>query len=139
MSSQTISTQELLEALQKQAEGLYYVSETDAPFEVVHYPAGQEPEQIARQVAVAAGMPAAQELVTEELAHFFRNMTNAAADLPAEAQQEARRFEELQAFLEQHLAQVKVYRAGARKITALILGKASTGEVVGLKTQLVET
>ncbi|MCC9165638.1 nuclease A inhibitor family protein [Pontibacter harenae] len=140
MDNTDISTANLLEGLRQQSEGLFYVSETDATFEVVHFSGkdGSEPTTTTELLAWA-GKAEEEKVEVVELQYFFRKMTNETEDMSDEEKLEASRFQKLQAFIEQHLQQTKVYRVGERKITAFILGKASTGELLGLKTILVET
>lgn len=132
-------TADLLPQLRAASEGLYFISETDYPFEVVHLPDVQDsadlPAALTEQAEVADN--AAVDMV--ELPYFFRNMTREEPDAGEEEQNTARRFRELQAFLKQHLQEVKVYRIGRRRIQAYILGRTATGDFVGLKTMLVET
>ncbi|WP_242919811.1 nuclease A inhibitor family protein [Pontibacter liquoris] len=133
------TTAALLEGLRQQAEGLYYVSETDAPFVVVHFPAMEGNEPTAAELTSWAGMPAGEKTETVTLAAFFRNQVTETPDMGEEDRKMAQRFQQLQAFLAQHLQDVKVYRVGARRKTALVLGRTRTGNLAGLKTQLVET
>lgn len=132
-------TEDLLPQLRAASEGLYFMSETDHPFEVVRFPDVQDsaelPAALTKQPEVAENAEA--ELV--ELPYFFRNMTREEPDAGEEEKNTARRFRELQAFLEQHLQEVKVYRIGRRRIQAFILGRTATGDFAGLKTMLVET
>ncbi|GHA79936.1 nuclease A inhibitor family protein [Pontibacter akesuensis] len=133
------ATASLLRELRQLSEGLWYVSETDAPLEVVQYPAQGEKELTHAQLADWAGKPAGATVEKAELPYFFRNMTKESEGATEEERRDAQRFQELQRFLEQHLQHVQVYRVGQRSITAFILGEAPAGNLVGLKTELVET
>ena len=83
------------------------------------------------------GVPGDVQIEVEELPHFFRH--HITTDLGFADGETARRFRELQAYLEESLQDVKVHRVGERRITALILGITAGKEVVGLKTVLIET
>jgi len=135
------ATAALLEGLRQHTHGLLYQSETDAPFEVVHYPAASVTGGAPAATALAtwAGKTAQEKVETDTLPHFFRNMTRETPDLEEGVMQAALRFKQLQEFLELHLQDVKVYRVGHRNITAFILGRTQTGDMAGLKTTLVET
>ncbi|PRY02949.1 nuclease A inhibitor-like protein [Pontibacter ummariensis] len=132
-------TNDLLQGLKQHSEGLYYLSETDAPFEVVHFPASQGQEPTNEELTDWAGKEAGEKVETVELRYFFRNMSKETAEMSEEEKAYAVRFQELQLFIEQHLQEAKVYRVGQRRITALVLGKPQTGGFAGLKTNLVET
>lgn len=133
------ATPALLDQLRAASDGMFYISETDSPFEVVFFPQVQDssllPATFAQLPEIAED--AAVEVV--ELPYFFRNMTTADPDAGEEEEHTARRFRELQDLLEQRLEEVKVYRVGKRRIQAFILGKTAAGDYAGLKTTLVET
>lgn len=135
------TTAALLEGLRQHAAGLLYLSETDAPFEVVSFPGLQGNAPTGAQLALWAGKSEAEaeKVETVALPYFLRNMTKEAAGLVEGDKDAVNRFHELQHFLLQQLQEVKVYRVGHRRITAFILGRTPAGAVVGLKTQLVET
>ena len=129
------NTDAALKELRRLSEGLLYVSETDAPLEAVFFPASFGAAPTAGEVAAWAGKEGTVE--TMELGTFFRPMThNTETTVDRET---AARFQVLQAYLEQHLDEVKVHRIGRRRMTALVLGRATNGEWVGVKTELVET
>jgi hypothetical protein len=73
----------------------------------------------------------------EDLPYFFHHHTTTDSGFVDE--KTAQRFRELQTDIENDLQVVKVYRMGDRKITACILGKTSAGDIVGLKTTVIET
>jgi len=120
MSRNNENTDTVLEDLRRLTEGLLYLSETDAPLEVVRFSASSGSVPMAAEVATWTGKEGECAVETVELGTFSR-------------------FQALQAYLEQHLREVRVYRIGHRRITALVVGKASSGEWVGVKTELVET
>lgn len=131
------NTDAALKELRRLSEGLLYVSETDAPLEAVHFPApsGAVPTEV--EVAAWAGKEGESAEENVALETFFRPMVRNAET--TEDRGTAARFQALQDYLEQHLDEVKVYRLGRRRITALVLGRATNGEWVGVKTELVET
>lgn len=83
------------------------------------------------------GLPDGPKVEVEELPHFFRHHTDAESGYVDK--ETAQRFQDLQTFLQQSLRDVKVYRVGERRITALIVGKTDSGEIAGLKIYLIET
>jgi hypothetical protein len=133
----TPEAQALLERLQSLSDGLYFLSESDYPFEVVYYPKPPEGQDLPSLLPQWLGAPADSKVETEDLPYFFRHHTT--TDLGFVDEEKARRFRELQAYLEENLREVKAYRVGERKITALILGRTSAGDIAGLKTTIIET
>jgi hypothetical protein len=128
----------VLEDLRRLTEGLLYLSETDAPIEVVRFSASSGTAPTVEEVTAWAGKPGERMVGTVGPETFFRPMISIAPETTEERENHSR-FQVLQAYLEQHLDEVKVYRVGRRRITALVIGKTSNGEWAGLKTELVET
>lgn len=133
------SASALLEQLSAASDGLLYRSETDSPFEVVHFPQVQDSSALPAAIAQLPDMPEGLKAEVVELPYFFRNLIRDDADAGEEEVNIAHRFRKLQDLLEQRLEEVKVYRVGKRRIQAFVLGKTATGDYAGLKTTLVET
>lgn len=134
--SESSSPDALLERLHELSRDLYFISESDYPFEVVHFtsiPAGSHLPSFLGQKLL--NLSPGTKVEVEELHYFLRNHTADNPDDPGTPQ----RFRDLQSFLEQQLQDVKVYRVGERKITALVLGKTAAGDYAGLKTTVIET
>ncbi len=120
-----------LENITAAADGLQMMSETDAPFTPYTWDAATpfSPE------ALANGQP----IQTISLEQFFGNATSV-QDWHGEAEKATvSQFQQLVEVLKAELTDIQVYRVGEINIDAYILGKDSAGNVVGLKTQLVET
>jgi len=128
---------ELATQLASLTAGLLFFSESDAPLEVVSYarPAGG---LLNSALLPLLGEPAEAPLQVVTLAYFLRNHTTASQDPTRQAT--VARYQALQAFMEQHLRAVQVYRVGAEpRIQAYALGEAADGQLVGFKTLLIET
>jgi hypothetical protein len=126
-------------ALQQQAAGLYYLSESEYPFEAVSFPYPEGQSYVTADILQLAGQPPGTPMETVSLADFFRSRTHPAPAADAETVRMAKGLGQLQAFLEQQLQGVQVYRIGRRKIAALILGQLPGQGFAGLKTWVVET
>jgi hypothetical protein len=135
----TFSLAQVCTALQQQVAGLYYISESEYPFEVVSFPAPAGQSLNPADVLQLAGQPAGTWVETVPLADFFRNKTPVTPQTDAETVRVAAGLQQLQALLDQHLQAVQVYRIGRRKITALILGELPGQGYAGLKTWVIET
>jgi histidine triad (HIT) family protein len=128
---------DLLTQLQQLTAGLHFVSEVDAPLEAVSYAMPTSPLP-GPALLRALGEPADAPVQVGPLADFLRHHTDPAGVLDSVAL--ATRYQGLQAFLEQHLGPVQVYRIGREpKITAYALGAVADGQLAGFKTVLTQT
>ena len=123
-----------LQSIQKAAEGLLYISETEAPLEVVELSSANI-EEIRKKFQLQANAPVEEV----ELTYFFRNMVKTYPGDPEGEQLRARRFRELLQLLEEKLVNPTVYRFGKIQVEAFVLGELKSGGVGGLRTRLVET
>ncbi|TGE28958.1 nuclease A inhibitor family protein [Hymenobacter metallicola] len=123
--------------LQELTQGLQFISESEAPLEVVSYeaPSGALSDAALLQLT---GQPAGTKVETVDLMHFLRNHT--ADDGVLGDAELANRYKALQMFLKQELEETKVYRVGAGpQVQAYALGNTSEGKLAGFKTVLTET
>jgi len=115
-----------LELLRKASEGLMYPSESEAPFDVFRWkPSG--PDSLKDVQAHAKKGAAVQEQPVDE---FFNELQES---------EDAQRFAELRRKLESVVSGLKVYRVGKINIDVYLVGKAGSGDWVGLHTSSVET
>ena len=123
--------------LQKQVEGLHFMSESDAPLEAVAYAApGGELSNIA--LLKLLGEPAGAKVETGELTQFLRNHT--ADDGVLNDVALSNRYKALQMFMKQDMNDVQVYRVGAGpQVHAYALGRMMDGTLAGFKPVLTET
>ena len=116
-----------LQQLIQASAGLLYPSETDAPFDPFHWPAG--PVQSAQE-AIAAHAGKAQKIEQMALGDFFAEL---------DASDDAGRFDQLRRTLQSQLTDVRVLRVGAVRINVYLIGKTRDGDWAGLHTISVET
>lgn len=133
-----MSFEHIKKELTEATSGLLMMSETDEPFEIYYKARHGDSHLDEESVRKLSGMPAQYPVEVVELSHFFRNQTRSLEDTPQSAAR-AKRFQQLQAKLQELLQGVKVFRIGETRITAFILGTTGAGEVAGLKTVVVET
>ena len=119
------------------ADGLTFVSETDAPVEVFVWPKGTpfSPEALRAHEHIDTAEP----LETEEVDHFFRNVTKPREWHEAAEKEQVRRFEVLRDLLTAELTDVTVYRFGTTAILVYVLGRTADGTTMGIRTKVVET
>lgn len=134
MSSEDQLEQELAEA----TDGLMMMSESEYPFEVVHFDAAKEPtpEEIRRASGESESAPVSDGRTVEE---FFRAAVSEADWMGDEERATAAKFRALVRLLKDRLADLKVYRVGDINQAVLIVGRGPKGKWLGLKTRVVET
>jgi hypothetical protein len=123
--------------LKQASEGLLFLSETDASFEVIHW--STQEELTPAKLLQLTNHPHDAPLEIVSVDEFF-DVANAEEDWHDEGEREtAKRFQNLVNFLKQNLSQLQVYRVGSTDIDAYIIGVTDGGEWAGLSTKLVET
>ncbi|MEG4036058.1 nuclease A inhibitor family protein [Microcoleus sp. S36b_A4] len=130
-------TDSIATQLKQASEGLLFGSETDAPFEVIHWPA--QGELTPPKLLQLTGHPsdASVEVVTVD--EFFDTPTAEEDWHDEEEEETAKRFQNLVSVLKQNLSQLQVYRVGSIEIDVYIVGETDGGGLAGLSTKLVET
>ncbi|NQE35531.1 nuclease A inhibitor family protein [Microcoleus asticus] len=130
-------TDSIADPLQKASEGLLFLSETDAPFEVIHWPAQGEltPAKLLQLTNHPPDAPVELRTVDD----FFAIATAQEDWHDREERETVQRFQNLVSILKQNLSQLQVYRVGSIEIDAYIIGVTQNGDWAGLSTQLVET
>jgi hypothetical protein len=130
-------TESITAQLKQASKGLFFLSESDAPFEVIHW---QTQEQLtpAKLLQLTNHPPDAPvELRTVD--EFFATATAEEEWHDREEREIVLKFQNLVGVLKQNLSQLQVYRAGSTDIDAYIVGVTDGGEWAGLSTKLVET
>ncbi|MEG4210461.1 nuclease A inhibitor family protein [Microcoleus sp. S13_B4] len=130
-------TDSIATQLQQASEGLLFGSETDAPFEVIHWPTQGEltPPKL---LQLTNHLPdAAVEIISVD--EFFDAATQEEDWHDEEEREIVKCFQNLVSVLKQNLSQLQVYRVGSIEIDAYIIGVTDGGGVAGLSTKLVET
>jgi hypothetical protein len=129
--------EQLAEELKRATEGLLFMSETDAPLEVVRL--GAEPALNQQALMELAQAPAGTPVKQETADYFFRVAVSEPDWKTKEEIAVARRYQSLLRLLKENLTELSVYRIGSRRISVFILGKSAEGNWLGLRTRVVET
>lgn len=127
----------MISKIARSAEGLNYISETDAPFEYVELP--QIDEVALGVVASAVGIDKGVPVAEIGLDKFFARLVENKEWFGPQEIDQAKKFRKLKDILEKELTDIKVFRFGKIRIDIFILGKNRDGRVVGLRTFSVET
>ena len=131
-----MTTTEIIDRLKQSTLDLLWVSESDYPFEIVTWEHGTE-MILAKLFPNLAGTD--ESIDTIELTDFFAPVLVTEDWYEETELAQVDRYTELLHTIESNLTEVKVFRVGEVEITVYIIGKTPDGDLVGLKTQVVET
>jgi hypothetical protein len=130
-------TESITTQLKQVSKGLLFLSETDAPFEVIHWQA--QGELTPTKLLQLTNHPPDAPIEIVSVDEFF-DVATAEEDWHDEEERETvQRFQNLVSVLKQNLSQLQVYRVGSVEIDAYIIGVTDGGGWAGLSTKLVET
>ena len=123
--------------LQQASKGFLFLSETDAPFEVISCQTQREltPAKLLQLMNHPPDAPVEVVSVDE----FFAHATQEEDWHDEEEREMVQRFQNLVSVLKQNLLQLQVFRVGNTNIDAYIVGVTPSGDWAGLSTKLVET
>jgi hypothetical protein len=127
----------LAEQVRKAAEGLYYISETDAEF----FPfTGTKTDAVTGEnlLSQTANKPDAP-VEERDFTDFFTRLTKIQDWFGDEEKQTAAKFARLKELLESNLKNLKVFKVGRIEIDVYIVGLDSESRLTGVKTKAVET
>ena len=123
--------------LKQASQGLLFLSETDAPFEVISW---QTQEQLTQaKLLQLTNHPPDAPVEMQTIDEFFAIATAEEDWHDQDERETAKRFQNLVSILKQNLSQLQVYRVDSIDIDAYIVGVTDGGELAGLSTKLVET
>lgn len=124
--------------LEQAIQGLLYMSETDAPFEIIHWPDGTASLD-AKQVLRLSGHKPKDPVRITSVDDFFKPLTDYQAWFGAAEKETAQKYRNLHEVIQQNLTDTKVFRVGKIQIDIFIVGKSDQGDWAGVKTRAVET
>lgn len=127
----------LKEKIEKAADGLYYISETDAdilPF-IGDKAEAVSQEEILKQTHKEPDAPVEER----DFSEFFERLTKIQDWFEEEELELAKKFSELKSLLEENLTDLKVFKIGQINIDIYVVGIDQEGVLMGVKTQAVET
>ncbi len=132
-----VKTFDFADKIAEMCEDLIYISETDAEFTVFK---GTKIEVLTKETILAQikGSPivAVEEQNFDE---FFLRLTTIKDWFGETEKQKANRYGELQEFMKANLKDLKVFRIGKIQIDIYIVGIDLENNLIGLKTNAVET
>ncbi len=131
-----VTTAEILDQLTQATTDLLWMSESDYPFEIVTWDQTTQmiPTDLFRNFAAAS---LAIETIT--LTDFFAPVLIVEDWYGAEELAQVNRYTDLLQAIDSNLNDVRVFRIGEIEIAVYIVGKTPDGDIVGLKTHVIET
>jgi len=123
--------------LKQASNGLLFLSESDAPFEVIHWPAQEKLTQALLLQLTNHPPDALVEVASVD--DLFAIATQQEDWHDQEEREMVQRFQNLVGVLKKNLSHLQVYRVGNINIDAYIVGVTPSGDWMGLSTKMVET
>jgi Nuclease A inhibitor-like protein len=127
-----VNTAEIIIQLQQDSADLLWLSESDYPFEIVSWDKGIELTSLAL-------FKDAKAVESSSLAEFFAPALVVEDWYEAEELATVDRYKLLLQTIESNLTELQFFRIGSVEIDVYIIGKTPDGDMVGLKTTIVET
>ncbi len=129
-------TAAIIDLFKQATTDLIWPSESDYPFEIVTWERGVEliPSALFNHLA-----PPNLAIEQITLAELFAPVLTVEDWYEADELAQVDRYTNLQHAIESNLTDVRVFRLGEIDIAIYIVGKTPDGDVVGLKTHVVET
>ncbi|HEX2188930.1 MAG TPA: nuclease A inhibitor family protein [Longimicrobiaceae bacterium] len=127
------------ERLERAAEGLLFVSETESQFEYVELPGAGEGALTPDGVRAALGEPEGTPVSELTLDRFLAGHVEEADPADPVARENVARFAALKQALAECLSGVTVFRVGDVQVRYYALGRAPGGGVAGLAASALET
>jgi hypothetical protein len=131
------SDDEIIEDLKRLTEGLLFMSESEYPFEIIYWKGLTQVSEQSLPGLTGAALDSAVETVSVE--EFFRVATSAESWRADEGREGAQKYLELVEALKGNLSDLTVYRVGTINISVYVVGRAPSGNWLGLSTRVVET
>jgi hypothetical protein len=129
-----MTTAEIIDRLQQATTDLVWTSESDYPFEVITWSKGTEIDPTA-----LFKLPTDTTIETITLQDFFKPALATEDWYDREELATVDRYQKLVDAIGSNLSDIVVFRVGEIEITVYIIGKTLDRDLVGLKTQIVET
>lgn len=128
---------EVIKELEQAVAGLWFMSESDYPFEVFRWDGTVEiTPQFLRE---AAGQPQDAPVAVKGFEEFFDSAMPEPSWKSDEELTLGRRYRSLAATLKNNLHDLRVYKVGEINIPVFVVGRSGEGSWIGVQTRSVET
>lgn len=135
----SLSDSELINTLQKASQGLLWMSESEAPLEVVNWQDHSSESLENRTLLILTQHSEDTPIETINFEEFFQYPSQVQDWFGEEETASAQQYQQLAELLKSNLQNLHVYRIGEVTIDIYILGITENGNIVGLATKAVET
>jgi hypothetical protein len=142
MSTSPLSAEapeDLIAQITTAVAGLFWVSETDAPFEVLHWSDIAQDRLTAAEVLCRAQLPDETPVEVITLDDLLAPVTQSQPWHTQEDIDVVEQFQSLQTLLENVLTQIQVYRCGTVELDIYVVGHTQALGWLALRTTAVET
>lgn len=130
---------EITASLQAAIAGLQWISESEYPFKTVDWSESAVADLTNEKLLELTQHPLTTPVETQDLDSFFELATQQQDWHNAQEIETVHQYRSLVQTLKQHLRDLKVYKIGMVNLDIYIIGKTSSGALMGLATQSVET
>jgi hypothetical protein len=128
--------QDQINQLTELTKDLFYMSETDAAWQV-HPLKADEP--VMEQLVTIANMPPAVEIEIRAWESFLQHATTVQDWMSDDEKTTVARYQALKDYVNATLTDVQVYRLGAVELSVFVVGTTADCDLIALATQAVET
>lgn len=137
---QVESVDDLISELKAASENLFYISETDAPFEPFVWKTNNSIDEVkAEDVLKQTAQKIDAKVAEITLDEFFKQPTEMQDWFGDEEKAQVEKFKNLKELLAARLKNVKVFKIGEVQIDIYVVGIDREGNLTGVKTKAVET
>ena len=127
----------LPEKIRNAAQGLYYISETDA--EITPF-VGKKAEAVTQEEILSqTKIPTDSAVGEKDFAEFFARLTEIQDWFGDEEKETAQKFVRLRELLERNLRDLKVFKVGKIQLDVYVVGLDAENNLLGINTKAVET
>ena len=128
---------DLLPELRAAIEGLFYMSKTDAPFEIVHWDR-RDTILSSADLLTFIGQSSGMQVENVGLGEFFHDLIQDYDWHDAEAKKTVNKYRHLLTVLEEYLTDLRVFKVGDGEIDIYVVGRTAEGDWAGIMTNVVE-
>lgn len=137
-SKETKSPQaDLAERIKRAAEGLWYISETDA--EIFPFTGSKADSVTKENLLKQIGKPLDSPVEERDFDQMFERFIKIQDWFGDEEKETAEKFAALKAVLEKNLTDLKVFKVGRIELDVYFVGLDKEGNLAGFQTKAVET
>ena len=123
--------------IKKIADGLYYISETDA--EILPFVGKKSQAVTIEEIRNQFEGANKSEIVEKDFTTFFARLTEIQDWFGEEEKATSQKFSDLKSLLEKNLKDLRVFKVGKIQIDIYVVGLDGESNLMGIKTKAVET